>query len=87
MNRQNKIQLLDTVFNQKDLSSISKLSKGSFLIIILEKDKNGKREVYSKNGTLSSLFNHTEEESEIVKARLLKKYELVNFCKLSYPNE
>ena len=87
MNRQSKIQLLDTIFNQKDLSSIAKLSKGSFLIVIIEKDENGKREEYSKNGTLSSLFNHTEKESEIVKARLLKKYELVNFCKLSYPNE
>lgn len=87
MNRQSKIHLLDTVFNQRDLSSIAKLSKGSFLIVIIEKDENGKREVYSKNGTLSSLFNHSDDDAEVVKTRLLKKYEIVNLCKLSYPNE
>ena len=84
MNRQNKIQLLHAVFNQRDFSSIAKPSKQDSVCLMMHQDRNGKRQERAKVGNEIRLWNFSDDEAQAFKTTLEKQYQLVILAKLSY---
>ena len=84
MNRIEKIQLLDTVFNQRDLSSIAKLSKQGSMCVMIHQDRNGKRQERAKVGNEIRLWNFSDNEAQAFKTKLETQYQVVILAKLSY---
>ena len=83
-NRTEKIKLLDTIFNQRDFSSIARLSKQGSMCVMMHQDRNGKRQERAKVGNEIRLWNFSDNEAQAFKTKLETQYQLVILAKLSY---
>ena len=83
-NRTEKLRLLDTVFNEKNLSSIAKLSKQGSMCVMMHQDRNGKRQERAKAGNEIRLWNFSDNEAQAFKTTLETQYQLVILAKLNY---
>ena len=84
MTRQSKIQLLERVFNQRDISSIARLSKQGSMCVMMHQDCNGKRQDRAKVGNEIRLWNFSDSEAQAFKTKLETQYQVVILAKLSY---
>jgi hypothetical protein len=74
-NRKDKLELLDKVFNHGDLTGLESLNLGSIIFLNIVKDKGEKRTAIDGNDL--TVYNHSFDEIETLRARLLHKYNIV----------
>jgi hypothetical protein len=82
MNRQNKIQLLQEVFNNGNLTAIDNAPKES-KVLFFQHDLLGKRIVDKGDGSAVMVYNYSDIEKDSLIETYQKKYQLsiINIAK------
>jgi hypothetical protein len=73
--RKDKLDLLDKVFNQGDLSGLGDKPKGISGMLLIMNDEGEKRHELNYLGLICEVWNWSDKEVETLKAELNEKYD------------
>lgn len=84
--RKNKLEFLNRAFNQRDLKGLESLNLGSILFLNIIEDRGERRTAIDGNNL--TVYNHSFDGIETLRAKLLQKYNIVwNEQKTYFQNE
>ena len=75
MNRQNKIQLLQEVFNSGNLTAMNNAPKES-KVLFFQYDQLGKRIIDNGDGSADMIYNYSESEKQALIEKTEKNYQV-----------
>jgi hypothetical protein len=77
MQRNDKIKLLEKVFNENNTSSLADATKGHGTVLYLRHDEGLQRQEVATIGNFQTLYNYSDDEAETIRQQLLTKHRFV----------